>query len=251
MTSARRVLVTGGGTGIGRAISTAFLEAGDSVVIAQSTEERARRAVGRFQTANPHIYGVGADLSESSGCRVIVERAVELLEGLDIIVNNAALSGAPVLVPFEDTEDSLLDRIIEVNLKAPFRITRNAVPALAPGSVVINIGSVGGFSAQRHAAAYCAAKGGLELLTKAMALELADRRIRVVGVAPGDITTTRSNRAARARSDASLDQYTRTVPLQRRGTGAEVAATVLFAASDQASYITGTTIVVDGGWLTY
>ena len=177
--------------------------------------------------------------------------AVGLLGGLDVLVNNAAVSGAPVLAPLVDTGDALLDRVVDVNLKAPFRLIRDAAAHLPRGGVVVNIGSVGGFAAQEHAAAYCITKGGLELLTRAAAIELAERGIRVVGVAPGDIATARSDAAAERRSETGLSRYARDSPLGRQGTPAEVAGTVLFAASDTAAYITGTTIVVDGGRLAY
>jgi NAD(P)-dependent dehydrogenase (short-subunit alcohol dehydrogenase family) len=249
MSQAQRVLVTGGGRGIGRAISAAFLAAGSRVVIGQETERDARRAAVRLGAATTQLHAVGADLADAAACGRLVDRAVEFLGGLDVVVNNAAMTGAPVLREFERTDDDLLDRIVEVNLKAPFRVARSAVPHLIPGSAIINISSVGGFVAQKHATAYCATKGGLELMTKGMALDLAERGIRVVGIAPGDIATPASDRAARSRSAQSLDSYQRVVPLQKRGTGADVAGAVLFAASDRAAYITGTTIIVDGGWL--
>ena len=108
-----------------------------------------------------------------------------------------------------------------------------------------------GFAAQEHAAAYCASKGGLELLTRALGLELADAGIRVVGIAPGDIATERSDAAADEREAATLGRYVRRTPAGRRGTGADVAAAVLWAASADAGFVTGTTIVVDGGFLAY
>jgi NAD(P)-dependent dehydrogenase (short-subunit alcohol dehydrogenase family) len=255
--AARRVLVTGGGTGIGAGITRAFLEAGDRVVIGQSTPEGAARALARLREDVPaaraqgRLQALGVDLSGAGACRRLVEEAVGLLGGLDVVVNNAAISGAPALAPLAETNDELLDLLVEVNLKAPFRITRHAAAHLPRGGVVVNIGSVGGFAAQEHAAAYCIAKGGLELLTRAAALELAERGIRVVGVAPGDIATERSDAAADRRVEAGISRYARVNPLGRQGTPAEVAAAVLFAASDGAGYVTGTTIVVDGGRLAY
>jgi NAD(P)-dependent dehydrogenase (short-subunit alcohol dehydrogenase family) len=115
----------------------------------------------------------------------------------------------------------------------------------------VNIGSVGGLAGQEHAAAYCASKGGLELLTKAAALELADRGIRVVGIAPGDIANRTSAGAAEHRAAADLTRYARRAPVGRRGRPEDIAAAVLFAASDAAGFVTGTTIIVDGGMLAY
>ncbi len=253
----RRVLVTGGSSGIGRAIAAAFLATGDHVVIGHSSRTRGSTAVGLLRRGVPaarepcRLEAIGADLASADGCRRLIEGTLAALGGLDVLVNNAAATGAPVLAPLLETSDALLDHVVDVNLKAPFRLIRDAAPHLRPAGVIVNVGSVGGFAAQEHASAYCASKGGLELLTRAAALELADLGIRVVGVAPGDIATRRSAAAASRRTEAGLTRYARRTPLGRRGTGDDVAAAVLFAASDDAGFITGTTIVVDGGFLSY
>lgn len=247
----QRVLVTGGGTGIGWAISSAFAAQGAFVAIGQRTEREAKAAEARLRARGGKAFGVGADLASAEGCHQLLVRAAEALGGLDVVVNNAALTGSPALAPFADFDDDLLDLVIDVNLKAPFRVARDALPYMGPGGVIVNISSVGGFASQQDAAAYCASKGGLEMLTKALAIELASRRIRVVGVAPGDIATARARAADRMRATSNIGRFSRTTPIGRRGRPEDIANAAVYLASDKASFVTGTTMVVDGGWLAY
>jgi NAD(P)-dependent dehydrogenase (short-subunit alcohol dehydrogenase family) len=153
--------------------------------------------------------------------------------------------------PLEECDDQMIDTVIDVNLKAPIRLAREAVRHMQRGSVIVHVGSVGGLAAQYQAAAYSASKAGLEMLTRALALELAERGIRVVGVAPGDIKTYRDAGAHQARNSEGFKRYGRVNPLSRRGRPEDVAQAVSFLVSPSAAYITGTTLVVDGGRLTY
>lgn len=246
----RVVLVTGGGTGIGAGIATWFADRGAAVVIGQPDQGRADAAVARLHGPGRHLSGVGTDLATAAGCRAAVEETLRLHGRLDILVNNAAITGPPAIAPFLEFGDEQLDALVDVNLKAPFRCARWAARDMVTrhGGVIVNISSVGAYAAQLHASAYVATKAGLVGLTKALALELAGSGIRVVGVAPGDIDT--SNPAGSA-AQVKPDWWQRYTPAGRRGTPVDIAAAVGFLCSDEASFITGETLVVDGGWLTY
>jgi 3-oxoacyl-[acyl-carrier protein] reductase len=248
----RRALVTGGGTGIGAAISAALADAGASVVVVQATAEQADAAAETLAAPGRLIRAVGADLGTSPGCSAAVEFAIDALGGVDILVNNAAITGPPALAPFLDSDDDHLDRVVEVNLKSVFRCSRLAARDMAArgSGVIVSIASVGAYAAQSQAAAYCATKAGVVGLTRAMGLELAPYGIRAVAVAPGDIDVGPPQPASRTPPPRD-PRWVRSTPLGRRGTPAEIANTVVFLSSDQASFVTGTTVVVDGGWLTY
>jgi NAD(P)-dependent dehydrogenase (short-subunit alcohol dehydrogenase family) len=248
----RVALVTGGGTGIGAAITTWLAGHGDSVVIVQPNQEQATTAADHLAAiaGSASVTGIGADLATADGCRAAVEYVLRLHGQVDVLVNNAAITGPPALGPLLDFDDDRLDAIVDVNLKATFRCSRLAAGDMSSRGrgVIVNIASVGAYAAQQYASAYVATKAGVVGLTKGMALELASLGIRVVAVAPGDIDTSGGGAAAAPRP---TEWWQRMTPLGRRGTPADVAAVVGFLCSDEAAFITGETVVVDGGWLTY
>jgi NAD(P)-dependent dehydrogenase (short-subunit alcohol dehydrogenase family) len=250
----KRAVVTGGGTGIGAAITARLADEGAAVAVVQQTPEQAEAAARLLSTGNRRIHSLAADLGRARGCHEAVSTAADALGGVDILVNNAAVTGTPALAPFLETEDDLFDHIIDVNLKACFRCTRDAAGHMIEGGggVVVNVSSVAAFAAQELAAAYAATKGAIESLTRACALELAPYGIRVVAVAPGDIVTGTSehirDNLAQAGSSGRYDVHGF---LNRRGRPEEIAAAVAFLCSDEAGFITGTTLVVDGGFLAH
>jgi NAD(P)-dependent dehydrogenase (short-subunit alcohol dehydrogenase family) len=251
---AKAALVTGGGTGIGAAISERLADTGAAVLIAQRTTDEAAAAVAGLARKGRTLEGFGGDLSRPEACGDAVERCVSLFGRIDILVNNAAITGAPAIGPLFDFSDDRVDEIVDVNLKAPIRCTREAARHMkAQGAgVVINISSVAAHAAQELASVYAATKGGVEALTRAAALELAPFRIRVVAVAPGDIATEASlDIRERSRDAGASGAYPFVTPLGRRGKPDEIAAAVQFLCSDDASFVTGSTLVVDGGFLTY
>jgi NAD(P)-dependent dehydrogenase (short-subunit alcohol dehydrogenase family) len=260
----RVVLVTGGGTGIGAAITAQLADAGAAVVLGQSTQAKAEAAVAELTTSSRTISGVGADLSSAHACSEIVATVLERHGRIDILVNNAGITGAPATGPFLEFSDEHLDAVIDVNLKAAFRCARNAARDMATRGtgVIVNISSVAAYAAQLDASAYVASKAGMVGLTRAMAFELAPLGIRAVCVAPGDIVVDGSaavhpgvSASGPASGSASAVQpnrrWLRDTPLGRRGTPDDVASVVTFLCSDGASFITGETILVDGGWLAY
>jgi NAD(P)-dependent dehydrogenase (short-subunit alcohol dehydrogenase family) len=244
--SDRVALVTGGGTGIGAAVTSALVRAGAAVVIAQSTAERAKDAAAQFAADGLDVGWVAGDLADATTCADAVRNVIATHGRVDILVNNAAVTGPPAVGDFLTFDDEQLDRIVDVNLKAAFRCGREAARDMAQraSGVIVHISSVGAFAAQEGATAYVASKAALTGLTKGMAFELAPHGIRVVGVAPGDIDVGRMD-------DDDAGPFARRTPLGRRGAPADIGDVVAFLCSDSAGFITGETVVVDGGWLTY
>ena len=239
----RVALVTGGGTGIGASISARLAAEGALVAIGQRTVAEIEQAMAAGLGA---AAGLAVDISTREGCRTLVADVVERFGRIDILVNNAAVTGPPAVGSFAEFDDDRLDLLIDVNLKAPFRCAREALPHMAAGSVVINIASVAAYAAQVDAAAYVMSKAGLVGLTRALGFELAPRGIRVVHVSPGDIMTGPG-------PDVSADDqpWARRTPLGRRGRPEDVSAAVAWLCSSDASFITGSGVVVDGGWISY
>ncbi len=249
----KTAVVTGGGTGIGMGISRSFAEAGAKVVIVQSTLEKAQRAADELRGEGYSVLPVGADISRRGLVQKVVADAIKEFGAVDILVNNAALTGSKVSGGFLDFPDELLDRTIDVNLKGTFIMSQEAARAMVGrGGSIIHISSVGAYAAQEGAAIYCATKSALFGLTKTMALELGRHNIRVNAIAPGDIRTETSENIVSEKKERGFSgDYLRKIPLNRRGEPVEIGATAVFLASEDSSYITGETIVVDGGFLIY
>ena len=244
-------LVTGGGTGIGAAISARLSDGGVRVLFGQRTEEEVGLATRLLARHGRHLKGLAADLSTAEGCRQLVRAAFEEWERIDILVNNAGITGPPAIANFLEADDAHLDQVIDVNLKAAFRCAREAARLMVSsgGGVIVNIASVAAHAAQPGAAAYVASKAGLVGLTRALALELAEHSIRVVCISPGDINTSAGSPSPSEPTGGG--PWSRRTPMRRRGTPDDIAAMVEFVCSDNAGYVTGSEIVVDGGWLTY
>jgi len=246
-------IVTGGGTGIGSGISRALVQAGAKVVIGQPNEEDAKKTVQDLTHDGGEVLLLPVDIRYREQVRAMIEGTLKKWGKIDILVNNAALTGPAVISPFLDCSDDLLNQVVDVNLKGTFICSQEVARHMVKdGGSIINISSVGAFAAQEGASVYCATKAGVVELTQSMALELAVYGIRVNGIAPGLIhTETNENVRDEMRARGITGRYFRNAPINRSGTPKDIGSAVVFLASEEAGYITGETIVIDGGLLSY
>jgi glucose 1-dehydrogenase len=244
--SVRVALVTGASSGIGRAIALELASTGCDVCVNYVTNPAAARAVvRRIERLGRRALAFRADVSGARAVTRLVRATVRTLGRLDVLVNNAGIEQPTPLL--EITERNW-DRVLDVDLKSAFLCAQAAarqMRAQGRGGCIINISSVHQDLPMPGNTPYVVAKGGMRMLTRNLALELADSRIRVVAVAPGAIATPMN--AATLRDPEKRATLEASIPLGRIGTADEVAKLVAFVASDDASYITGTTIYVDGG----
>ncbi len=247
----RVAIVTGAARGIGYACAERLASDGARVIIADIDEKGGEKAAADLKDAGYKVFFTECDVGEKLDIRNLVKATVGAHGQIDILINNAAvIDSAPVL----DLDEADLDRVLRVNLKGPFllgqAVARQMVAQVeaggAPGSI-INMSSVNAVFALPDHAAYSIAKGGIAQLTKAMALALAPHGIRVNAIGPGSIMTPMLEKVATDKAIA--DRILSRTPMGRFGEASEIAAIASFLASDDASYVTGTTIYADGGRL--
>jgi glucose 1-dehydrogenase len=249
----KNVLVTGGTSGIGQAIAIRFAEYGANVAVnylrdpeeATETEERVHACLARVRQRGVREMLVRGDVSEEEDVVAMLESAVDGLGGIDVLVNNA---GIQISSPSHELSTSDFDKVLGVNLRGAFLCAREAVKRfLATGThgVIINVSSVHQLIPKPNYLAYATSKGGMESLTQTLALEYAGKGIRVNAIAPG-ATATPINRAwiEDPVKRAMVESH---IPMRRAGTADEMAGVTCFLASEDAAYITGQTIFVDGG----
>lgn len=239
----KRALVTGASRGIGRAIAETFAAEGASVaLLARSTDQLAAVCDDIEGTAVP----ISCDVRETESVEAAVDAAVEALGGLDVAVSNA---GVIVRAGLVDTTDAEMERVIDVNLQGMMRVARATIPELAESDgTLINVSSQLGEVGVEGASVYCASKGGINNVTRQLALEYADEGVTVNALAPGVVETS-MNEAVRSEDDEWADRQLENIPLDRLGTTTDIAGPAVFLASDESNYMTGHVLVVDGGWL--
>ena len=246
-------IVTGGGTGIGFGISQVLASKGAKILIAQPNLEVARLATERL--ANTIAFPFEIDIRNPLAAEQMVEYAVRCFDRLDILINNAGITGTEAIFPILQCTYLDVDRIVDVNLKGTFYCSQAAAKQMVVqghGGNIVNITSVGAYAAQQYASLYCATKSALASLAQGMALELAEHGVRVNCVAPGDINTSTSAESKRYKDSTNMfHRFDRVTPAGFQGLPTDIGHAVAYLVSDDAKFVTGTTLVVDGGWLTY
>jgi NAD(P)-dependent dehydrogenase (short-subunit alcohol dehydrogenase family) len=243
-------VITGGASGIGRATALLFAQAGASVLITDLNEPSGREVEQEITSNAGKAAFERADVTADLDCRRVVERTCQVFGGIDILFNNAGIIRRATVL--ELTEEDW-DRVMEVNVKAIFLMSRRVIPIMVRGGggSIINMSSGWGLAGGAKAAVYCASKGAVVLLTKAMAVDHGAANIRVNCICPGDTDTAMLRNEARQlgeTDDRFLAEAARR-PLGRVGKPEEIAQAALYLASDASSFVTGTALVIDGGGL--
>jgi len=249
-------IVTGGAMGIGQAISCRLAEAGASVMITDIDLEAASQTVEQIKARGGKAQAIRADARSKADARKVVQTTVEAFGRLDILVNNA---GIYPMSPVLEASEELWDKVLDTNLKGAFFYSQAAAQEMIKaghGGKIINIASIDALHPYGATAHYAASKAGVVMLTKALALELGLHEILVNAVAPGGIMTPGTVATRRAISLATgmndeqiIQSFTERLPLRRMGQPDDVAKVVLFLASAAADYMTGSLVLVDGGFL--
>jgi NAD(P)-dependent dehydrogenase (short-subunit alcohol dehydrogenase family) len=237
-------IVTGAAGGVGREVVRLLHAAGASVVA-----EDLNPAVADLETDDGRIVAVRGDVADAATADAAVAAAVDRFGRLDVLVNNAARF---LMKGILDTSDEEWDGVMTTNVRGFFVHSRAALPALAQrdASAIVNMASISGLIGLPMQAAYCASKGAIVQLTRQLAVEFAPQGVRVNAVAPGAIETPMVAGQAQV-TPGFLDRITPQIPLRRFAQPSELAAVVAFLASDAASFVTGATVDVNGGWFMY
>jgi len=248
----KSAVITGGGTGIGQAIALAFAREGAQVAVAGRRKEKLDETLHLLQRAGCSALALECDVTKAADTQRVVKSAEGAFGKVNVLVNNA---GALSVSTVENITEEDWDRVMATNVKGPFLMSRAALPAMrrAGGGSIINVGSVLGIVAIRDRAAYCASKGGVSMLTKAMALDHAQDNIRVNCVCPSIVESdmTRNLFAETEVGRQTRESRLASIPLGRFGKPADIAGLTVFLASEESSWMTGTVIPVDGGVTAY
>lgn len=238
-------IVTGANVGIGAAIANVLAEEGAAVVLTGRRKDLLDQVVAEIQRKKGRALAVAGSVADESHVRSAVDQCVRTFGALNILVNNAGIGAFGKLL--HEVDDATWNEVLDINLTGVFRMTRAAVPAMlkAGSGSIINISSVGGLIGFSGSAAYGASKGGLELFTKCVAMDYAQNAIRCNSVCPGLIDTPMA--APLLNNPDMKSEVLSAYPIRRVGTPEEVAKMVLYLASDEASWVTGSSFTIDGG----
>ncbi|PYU59063.1 MAG: hypothetical protein DMG56_19355 [Acidobacteria bacterium] len=250
--SGKVALITGGGTGIGRAIALAFAREGASVAVAGRRLEKLREVINEVHKQDGAGLAMECDVARARDVERAVKGTVERFGRVNVLVNNA---GTLHVSTVEGISEEEWDRVMTVNVKGPFLMSRAVLPEFRKcgGGVIVNLGSVLGLVAVKDRAAYCASKGGVTMLTKAMALDHAHENIRVNCICPSIVETelVKGVFDQSEQGQALRKARVATIPLGRIGQPVDVAEMAVFLASEESSWLTGTAIPLDGGVTAY
>jgi NAD(P)-dependent dehydrogenase (short-subunit alcohol dehydrogenase family) len=242
-------LITGGNSGIGKEMALLFAREGAAVVIAARNPDKGRQTVAEIEADGGTALFVQCDVRSAADCQRAIDAALARFGSLDVLVNNA---GVVLAGRADDTDEATWDEVMDINAKGVFLMCRAAIPVMRAqgGGVIVNNASDSGIVGERRLVAYCASKGAVVLMTKAMAVDHAAEGIRVNALCPGPVYVDRwDRRAAAGGYDVSVDlaRFISDVPMKRVGSPDEIARAALFLASDASSFMTGAAILVDGG----
>jgi NAD(P)-dependent dehydrogenase (short-subunit alcohol dehydrogenase family) len=246
----KTVIVTGGASGIGRATCQLFVDQGAAAAILDIDKRQGEELANLLVDGGGKAIFVSCDVSEAEECGRAVAQVVDSFGTVDILVNNAGIISRTntITMPLEEW-----DRVMAVNARSVFLMGKYALPVMIEngGGSIVNVGSGWGLTGGKNAISYCASKAAVVNMTRAMALDHAEDNVRVNCVCPGDIDTSMLRREARelGQDEAYFLQNAADRPLGRIGTPEEIARAILFLAGRASSYVTGTTLVVDGGGL--
>ena len=235
-------IISGGARGMGAAEARIFAREGAKVVIGDLLEEEGMKVVAEIGGAGGEALFVRLDVTDESSWKSAVEAAVERFDKVDILVNNAAILRVQGLL---DTTEEIWDEVMDVNAKGTFLGTKSVIPEMrkAGGGSIINISSGAGITGSQRNTAYHASKGAVRIFTKSAAIQYAGENIRVNSVHPGPVDTDMLASSRTVAGGRTPDQ----IPLGRYGRPEEVAYGVLYLASDESSFVTGSEVVIDGG----